>query len=261
MSDPSTTAPVEPIQALVRGLAVIRAFDVDHPAMTLSDVARRSGTSRATARRILHTLVGVGYVDSDGRSFRLRPQVLELGWAYLASLRLPELVQPHLESLSSLVGESCSVAVLDGTDVVYVARVATRRIMTVGIHVGTRFPAHVTAMGRAILASSDPAEQERVLAGADLSARTSRTLTDPARIRSALAAVAEQGYALNDQELETGLRSLAVAIRGRDGRPVAAVNVSTHASRGPVEDTVEDLLPPLRATRDAIEADLAMTSA
>ena len=255
----STPAPVEPIQALVRGLAVIRCFDAEAPELTLSEVARRSGTSRATARRVLHTMLSLGDVDSDGRLFRLRPTVLELGWSFLASLRLPELVQPHLERLSAEVGESSSVAVLDGTDVVYVARVATRRLMTVGIHVGTRFPAYATAMGRAILAASGAEEQERVLAASELDALTSRTVTDTERLRERLAGVAERGYALNDQELELGLRSLAVPVHGRDGRVVAAVNVSTHVTRGSVEDTVADLLPPLLATREAIEADLALT--
>ena len=253
-------AAVEPVQALVRGLAVIRAFDADHPGMTLSEVARRSGTSRATARRVLHTLASLGYVDGDGRQWHLRPRVLELGWAYLASLRLPELVQPHLERLSARVGESCSVAVLDGSDVVYVARVATRRIMTVGIHVGTRFPAHVTSMGRAILATSPEAERERLVAGAAFEPLTPQTVTDAGALRAALDTVAAQGWALNDQELEQGLRSLAAPIRDRSGSTVAAVNISTHARRGEVDEVVAELLPALLETREAIEADLALTT-
>lgn len=254
----SEGAGVEPIQALVRGLAVIRAFDVDHTAMSLSEVAARSGTSRASARRVLHTLASLGYVESDGRLFHLRPRVLELGWSYLGSLGLPELVHPHLERLSAGVGESSSVAVLDGTDVVYVARVAMRRIMTVGIHVGTRFPACATAMGRALLAALTQEEREQVLARARLVALTPHTVTDAAALRARLSDVADRGYAVNDQELELGLRSLAVAVRDHRGLAVAAVNVSTHA-RGDVDAMVDALLPPLRDARDAIEADLALT--
>ena len=152
------------VQSLARGLAVIRAFDTDHPMMTLTEVAARTDLTRATARRFLHTLVELGYVRTDGKIFALTAKVLQLGYAYLSGLSLPQLAQPHLEELSLKLGESTSAAVLDGTDIAYIARVATRRIMTVGITVGTRFPAYATSMGRVLLAALPPAELEDYLA-------------------------------------------------------------------------------------------------
>src|SRR5512139_1746855 len=146
------------VQSLERGLAVIRAFDRDHPELTLSEVATATGVTRAAARRFLLTLAELGYVRSDGRLFALTPRVLELGYAYLSSMSLPEVAEPHLEALVATVNESSSVSVLDGTDVVYVARVPTSRIMTVSISVGTRFPAYATSMGRVLLAGLDDAE-------------------------------------------------------------------------------------------------------
>jgi IclR family pca regulon transcriptional regulator len=244
------------VQSLERGLAVIRAFGAAHPAMTLSEVAREAGLSRASARRFLHTLVELGYVATDGRSFTLRPRALELGYAYLSGLTLPEVAQPHLEALSEQVGESTSVAVLDDADVVYVARVATHRIMSAAIQVGTRFPAYATSMGRAILAGLDDDARDDFLARAELLPLTSRTLTTPDALRAELARVGEQGYALVDQELEEGLRSLAVPLRGADGRVAAAVNVSAPVRRGDVETLVAEILPPLRKTAAEIGADL-----
>lgn len=240
------------VQSLARGLDVIAAFDDEHPAMTLSEVAARVGQSRATARRFLHTLVELGYVRVDGRSFALTPQVLRLGTAYLSGLRLPQLAQPHLERLSARAGESTSAAVLDGADIVYVARVATRRIMDAGITVGTRFPAHATSMGRVLLAALPDGDLAGVLDGTDLRPLTERTVTDPARLRGILAEVRGQGWAYVDQELELGLRSLAAPVRGRDGAVVAAVNVSMSAAADPRRH-LDDLL----ATAAAIGADLA----
>ncbi|RPF19620.1 IclR family transcriptional regulator domain-containing protein [Myceligenerans xiligouense] len=243
------------VQSLERGLAVIRAFGAGHPAMTLSEVAREAGLSRASARRFLHTLVELGYVATDGRSFALRPRALELGYAYLSGLTLPEVAQPHLEALSEQVGESTSVAVLDGADVVYVARVATRRIMSAAIQVGTRFPAYATSMGRAVLSARDDEVRDDLLARTELLPLTPWTLTSPDALRAELARVREQGYAFVDQELEEGLRSLAVAVRGADGEAVAAVNVSAPVRRGDVDTLIAEILPPLRATAAEIEAD------
>ncbi|GAB3166819.1 IclR family transcriptional regulator C-terminal domain-containing protein [Myceligenerans halotolerans] len=248
--------PGEFVQSLERGLAVIRAFGAAHPAMTLSEVARETGLSRASARRFLHTLVELGYVATDGRCFTLRPRALELGYAYLSGLTLPEVAQPHLEALSEQVGESTSVAVLDDADVVYVARVATHRIMSAAIQVGTRFPAYATSMGRAVLAGLDDDARDDFLARAELRPLTPRTLTTPDALRAELARVREQGYALVDQELEEGLRSLAVPLRGTNGDVVAAVNVSAPVRRGDVETLVAEILPPLRKTAAEIEADL-----
>ncbi|ALG12628.1 IclR family transcriptional regulator domain-containing protein [Kibdelosporangium phytohabitans] len=242
------------VQSLERGLAVIRAFDADHPEMTLSDVAKVTGLTRAAARRFLHTLVELGYMRTDGKLFALRPKVLDLGYSYLSSLGLPDVAQPHLEKLATEVHESCSVSVLDGTDIVYVARVPTKRIMKVMIETGTRFPAHATSMGRTILAAQDPAWLDSFLATTTLTPLTSRTITDATELRAELTRVSTQGWCVVDEELENGLRSVAAPIRNQ-GKVVAAVNISTHVSR-PVDSVHTDLLPPLLATAEAISADL-----
>ncbi|MEN3534574.1 IclR family transcriptional regulator [Microbispora sp. ZYX-F-249] len=249
----------EHVQSLARGLAVIRAFDATSPELTLSEVARKTGLTRAAARRFLLTLAGLGYVRTDGRLFALSPRVLELGYAYLSSLSLPEVALPHLERLAAEVHESASVSVLDDTDIVYVARVPTARIMRVTIAIGTRFPAYCTSMGRVLLAGLSPEDLDAYLARADLRRLTPRTATSPTALRTALDEVRAQGWALVDQELEEGLRSIAAPIRGRDGRVVAAVNVSSHASRTTPESARRDLLPPLLSTAAGIEADLRAT--
>ncbi|MEU6020061.1 IclR family transcriptional regulator [Micromonospora sp. NPDC047134] len=248
------------VQSLERGLAVIRAFDAEHPQLTLSEVARATGLTRAAARRFLLTLVELGYMHTDGRLFALRPRILDLGYAYLSSLSLPEVAQPHMEALVAEVHESCSVSVLDGDEVVYVARVPTKRIMTVGIGVGTRFPAYATSMGRVLLAAQPTEWLDHYLATAQLRQLTRRTITDPAKLRTALNRIAGQGYAIVDQELEEGLRSLAAPIHGEDGAVIAAVNVSAHASRGTFDAIRRELLAPLLATARRIEEDLAAGS-
>lgn len=246
------------VQSLARGLAVIRAFDAEHPELTLSEAARRAGMPPAAARRFLRTLEALGYVRSDGRAFALTPRVLELGFSYLSSLSLPEVVQPHLERLSREVDESVSAAVLSGSDIVYVARVPTRRIMSVGITIGTRFPAYATSMGRVLLAGLGPEELDARIADAHPEALTDRTLTDLAALRAELDRVREQGWALVDEELESGLRSVAAPVRGRDGGIVAAINVSTSATRVSVERLREQHLPRLLETAAAIEAELRL---
>jgi IclR family pca regulon transcriptional regulator len=251
----------EHVQSLARGLAVIRAFTAETPELTLSEVARATGLTRAAARRFLLTLVDLGYVRTDGRLFALSPRVLELGYAYLSSLSLPEVAEPHLERLVAEVHESASVAVLDDEDVVYVARVATSRIMRVTINIGTRFPAYCTSMGRVLLAGLSPSELDAYLARADLRRFTPRTVTTPAVLRAELDRVRAQGWAMVDQELEEGLRSIAAPIRDRSGAVVAAANISTHASRTTPEAARGELLPPLLATTAHIEADLHATGA
>ena len=255
MSEEAARTP-EFVQSLERGLAVIRAFDAEHPQLTLSEVARTTGLTRAAARRFLLTLVELGYMRTDGRLFSLRPRILELGYAYLSSLSLPEVAMPHMEALVAQVHESCSMSVLDGDEVVYVARVPTKRIMTVGISVGTRFPAYATSMGRVLLAGQPAQWLDDYLAKADLKPLTRRTITDPAKLRTVLAKIAAQGYAIVDQELEEGLRSLAAPIHGENGQVIAAVNVSAHASRGSSEVIRRELLPPLLETAKRIEEDL-----
>jgi IclR family transcriptional regulator, pca regulon regulatory protein len=249
------------VQSLERGLAVIRAFDADHSELTLSEVARETGLTRAAARRFLHTLVNLGYMRSDGRRFALRPKILELGYAYLSSQSLPEVAAPHLEQLVEKVHESSSVSVLDGDEVVYVARVPTKRIMTVAIAVGTRFPAFATSMGRVLLAGQSDDWLDGYLLSTPLKALTPRTIAEPARLRGELLRIRRQGWALVDQELEEGLRSLAAPIHDPDGRVIAAINVSTHASRRSLDDIRRDLLPPLLETARAIEDDLRSTGA
>ncbi|HWI70513.1 MAG TPA: IclR family transcriptional regulator C-terminal domain-containing protein [Baekduia sp.] len=244
------------VQSLERGLSVIRALSAPEP-QTLSDVARATGLTRAASRRFLLTLQQLGYVHLSGTRFALTPQVLELGYAYLSSLTLPEVAQPHLERLVEEIHESSSVSVLDGTDVVYVARVPTRRIMRVAISVGTRFPAYATSMGRVLLAGLEPAQLDDVLDRSDLQPLTPETIHEPGALRAELARVRDQGWAIVDQELEAGLRSVAAPIRDTAGTVTAAINVSAHATRTGVEDVRATLLPPLLATAGAIERDLA----
>ncbi|WP_219468762.1 IclR family transcriptional regulator domain-containing protein [Nonomuraea rhizosphaerae] len=251
---------VDHVQSLARGLAVIRAFSATAPELTLSEVARATDLSRAAARRFLITLTDLGYVRTEGRLFSLTPRVLELGYAYLSSLSLPEVADPHLERLAAEVHESASVAVLDGQEVVYVARVATARIMRVTINIGTRFPAYCTSMGRVLLAALPPERLDAYLEAADLRGLTASTITEPDALRAELEQVREHGWAMVDQELEEGLRSIAAPIRDRSGQAVAAVNVSTHASRTTLQRVRDDLLPPLQATAARIEADLATLS-
>jgi len=211
----------EHVASLARGLAVIRAFDAERPAMTLSEVAEATELSRATARRFLHTLESLGYVRSDGRAFSLTPRVLELGYSYLSALSLPEIAQPHLERLSRLLDESVSAAVLDGDDIVYVARVPVRRIVSVAITIGTRLPAASTSMGHVLTGDGAPGS-----------------------------------WAIADEELERGLRAVAAPLHGRSG-VIAAVNVSTSTSRVSREELLERHLPALLETAAAIDADLA----
>lgn len=245
------------VQSLARGLAVIRAFDGEHPELTLSEVALRADLPRAAARRFLLTLEQLGYVRTAARSFALTPRVLELGFSYLSALSLPEVAQPHLELLSREVDESVSLAVRDAVDVVYVARVPTRRIMSVNITIGTRFPAWVTSLGRVMLADCPVAEQKEVLQASDLRAFTDRTLVDTPALLAELAHVAERGWAVVDGELEDGLRSIAAPVHGRAGDVVAAVNVSM-ASGARSGQHVDDIAASLLRTTRAIDDELRL---
>jgi IclR family pca regulon transcriptional regulator len=244
------------VQSLERGLSVIRAFDADHTHLTLSEVARLTGLNRAAARRFLLTLVELGYVSTNGRDFSLRPRVLELGYAYLSGLGLPSIAHPHLEALVAQVHESSSISVLDGFDVVYVARVPTKRIMTVSISIGTRFPAYATSMGRVLLAGLPEPSLEEYLEQLEIVSLTDQTVTTREELRDVIAEVAKQGWAIVDQELEHGLRSIAVPIRDATGGVIAAMNVSAHASRVSVAALKREFLPPMRVAAERIEADL-----
>jgi len=230
----------EHVQALSRGLAVIRAFTATRPRMTLSEAAKEIGLSRAAARRFLLTLVDDGYAETDGKWFWLGPRVLDLGSAYLSSLWFSERVQGVLAEVARRTGESCSASVLDGDDIVYVARVSARHIMTVSLSVGSRLPALYTSMGRVILAPRPDDEIERRL-------RSERARpAGGGDVRAAIAAVRRQGWAIVDQELEPGLISVAAPLRNREGVVTAAINVSSHASRMTAEALRLEVLPILR---------------
>jgi IclR family transcriptional regulator, pca regulon regulatory protein len=248
------------VQSLERGLAVIRAFDAEHRELTLSDVARQCGLARAAARRFLLTLTDLGYVRTDGRLFSLTPRVLELGYAFLGGLTLPEVAEPHMERLVGEVRESCSLSVLDGDDIVYVSRVPTSRIMRVSINVGTRFPAYATSMGRVLLAALPAPELDAYLDRAKLEPLTDRTICSPGALKEELLRVREDGHSIVDQELEEGLRAIAAPIRDRSGVAAGALNVSVHAARATVGTIRERLLPPLLAATAAIEADLSIAA-
>jgi IclR family pca regulon transcriptional regulator len=242
----------ETLQGLERGLAVIQAFSREAPAMTLSEVARRTGISRATARRILLTLEALGFVRCDGRDFSLSPRVLSLGWAYLSSLSLWEIAQPFMQDLSDEVQETCSATTLDLPDIVFVARVPSRRILMMSLGVGSRLPAYATAMGRVLLAGLSDPEVAAHLAQTRLEPLTYRTVTDPARLARVIALVRVQGFSLVDEELELGLRSLSVPLHGPDGRVHAALNLCAATARVPVEEMHARFLPPMLATADSI---------
>lgn len=245
---------VEFVQSLERGLAVIRSFDAEHPDLRLSEVAARTGLTRATARRLLLTLGELGYVSTNGSRFSLTPRVLDIGYAYLSSLNVQQIAQPYLEALSERVHESVSVTALDGADIVYVARVPTKRIMTISLGLGSRLPAYCTSMGRVLLAELTPAELAAIVPER-LEPRTVHTITSRAELERVLADVRRQGWALVDEELEVGLRSIAAPLRDASGRAVAAMNVSTHAGRTTTDEIHEQILPAvLAAARDIGEA-------
>lgn len=244
------------VQSLARGLAVITAFSAEAPRMTLTEVAARTDLTRATARRCLLTLEQLGYVRSDAKTFSLTPRVLELGYSYLSGLGLADVISPHLARLSADLAESASAAVLDAGDIVYIARAAGRKIMQVQITVGTRFPASATSLGRVLLPALPETDAAALITASAPHAHTRFTKTSLDELLTELKEVRGAGHALVDQELELGLRSLAMPIRDSRGTVVAAVNVSTGAS-GPVAETLAAILPALSEAVRQIEADLA----
>ncbi|MFD7539058.1 IclR family transcriptional regulator C-terminal domain-containing protein [Streptomyces sp. NPDC059819] len=244
------------VESLARGLTVLTAFGPGRAELTLSAVAEATGLPRATARRALITLDHLGLVATEGRAFRLTPRVLALGCPPLSRTTLSDIAAPHLATLVRRVHDSASLAVLDGDAIQYTARVATTRIMSVNITLGTRLPAYAAAMGRVLLADLPAPQRAERLGRTALPALTPRTVTSPAVLAGLLDEVAAQGYALVDEELEEGLRSLAVPVRDAAGRAVAAVNVAMHTTRRTLAECRAELLPELRATAAAIEADL-----
>jgi IclR family transcriptional regulator, pca regulon regulatory protein len=247
------------VQSLSRGLDVITVFGPERQNMTLSDVARLTGLTRATARRFLLTLVELGYMRTDGKLFSLTPHVLNLGFSYLSGLSITEVAQPHVQDLAAIVHESSSVAVLDGDDIVYVVRVPTKRIMAVAISVGTRFPAYATSMGRVLLAALPPDQLAAYLTRVELVPLTKFTVSDPERLRGLLDQVRADGFVITDQELEEGLRSTAVPIRDANGNVIAAINLSAQATRVSQDQMRNDMLPHLLEAARRIEIDLRAT--
>ncbi|MEU8483851.1 IclR family transcriptional regulator C-terminal domain-containing protein [Streptomyces sp. NPDC048641] len=244
------------VESLARGLAVLTVFGPGRAELNLTGIAAATGLARATARRALITLEHLGYVAARGRGFWLTPRVLALGFPPLSQLTLAEIATPHMRALSAELHDSVSLTVLDGDDIRYTARVATSRVMSVNISVGTRFPAFATSMGRVLLADLAPAKRAAFLARADLTPLTPRTVTGAHRLGALLDDVRDQGHALVDGELEEGLRSVAVPVRDRAGQVVAAVNVATHSSRRDLARVMDEVLPALLATAAHIEADL-----
>ena len=256
--DPSVPVAGDPdyMLSLARGLSVIRAFADGRPHLTVADAARITGMSRAAARRCLYTLSVLGYAASIDGAYTLTPAVLALGYTYIGSTSLARVAQPVLERVSDQLHESSSVAVLDGEEIVYVARAAARRILAISLEVGSRLPAACTSMGRVLLAAADADERARFLRRVKLPRYTARTITDKAALAAELDAVRAQGYAVVDQELELGLRSCAVPIARRDGTVVAALNVGAHAARADATTLRREIVPLLRKAADEIGAAL-----
>ncbi len=228
-----------------KGLSVLEAFGRRGTGLTIADVARMTGLDRATARRCLLTLEQLGYATHDGKFFSLTVRVLALGHAYLASAPLPSQLQPFLEQLSSVNGESCSASTLDGTDIIYIARASQRRVMSIGLGVGSRLPAYCASMGRVLLAALPEAEVLDILDRSELRANTPKTIVDKAMLLTEIARVREQGYALIDEELEIGLRSIAIPIFNASDKIVAAINTGVQTSRLSREQLCQDILPRL----------------
>lgn len=233
------------VQSLERGLSVINSFSKEHPSQTLSEVAGRTGLTRATSRRLLLTLLDLGYVDQNGRAFSLTPKVLDLGYSFLSSFHVVEVAQPSMERLVDAVHESSSMSVLDGAEIVYVARVPTTRIMTIALALGSRLPAYPTSMGRVLLSGLSDEDLKEYISRTKFEKLTPNTITDPRRLRSILSKVRSDGFALVDQELEEGVRSIAAPIRNSRGEVIAAMNVSGHASRVDVDRMLEEYKPRL----------------
>ncbi|MGH9733012.1 MAG: IclR family transcriptional regulator domain-containing protein [Candidatus Acidiferrales bacterium] len=234
--------------SLARGLAVIRAFSHRRRSLTIPQISEITGLSRATVRRCLYTLAKVGYVSAENRSFELQPRILELGHAYLSSGHLSTGAQPILDRLCQTVRESCSVAVLHGEDILYVARAATTlRIVSIDLGVGSLLPAYCTSMGRILLAHQPESKLREYLAHAQFPLRTKRTITSPAKLADELAEIRRKGYSIVDQELEMGLRSIAVPVTGKADAVVCAMNVGTQAARVPITELRETIYPRLRS--------------
>lgn len=245
------------VQSFARGLEVIRSFSASASAQTLTQVASRSGLTRAGARRILLTLQSLGYVTTDGKLFTLTPRILDLGFAYLSSMPMWNLAEPVMESLVEDVRESCSIAVLEGDDIIYVMRVPTHKIMSINLGVGSRLPAYCTSLGRVLLAALPEAQLNARLEVGGRPARTKHTVTDASELAGRIALARKQGWSLVNQELEEGLVSMSAPITNRSGQVVAALNISGQANRTSAKAMQETMLGPLLAAARTISKLLA----
>ena len=262
----ASTAPLVPptrefVQGLERGFAVVHAFGADARNLSITEVAQRTGLSRAVARRYLLTLHELGYVVQNGAEFSLTPRILDLGFTYLSTIDVANIAQPVMEEIANTLHESCSAAVLDGTEVVYVARVQAKRIMSINLVVGSRLPAHATSMGKVLLAYLPPQNLEAYLANAPFEALTKRTVTSAADLRKHLALVRQRGWAFADQESEMGIRTVAAPLFNHNNQVDAALNVSGHAARVSMEELKRRYLPVLLDGARRISRALGATGA
>ncbi len=246
------------VTSLERGLLVMEIPSAHPAGLTLTEVARQAGLTRAGARRFLHTLVTTGYASESERRFRLTPRILSMARTFVGGASLWRFAEPFMQEVSDRLNESCSAAVLSGEDAVYVARVAGRRIMSVGLHVGTRLPAYCTSMGRVLLSELGEAELQAFLDNAALEARTPKTVTDTGQLFRIIRTAGRKGFSIVDEELESGLCSIAVPVRDTTGRIVAAVNVSTQAGRRTHEELENEVLPILSSAASRIETYFAV---
>ncbi|MEG4643583.1 IclR family transcriptional regulator [Paracoccus pantotrophus] len=240
------------IASLAKGLGVIEAFRAERPRLSIAEVAEATGLDRATARRCLLTLHELGYADYDGKFFTLTPRILRLGMGALAAMPLAQLVQPWLDQLSEQIGQSTSVSILDDTEIVYLARAAQRRVMSIGLMPGSRLPAHCTSMGRVLLAALPEPEARAIVERSDLTPRTRHSLTAPDEIMARIARARDDGHAVIDQEVELGLRSLAVPLLNAHGRVVAALNTGVAAVQSSAEELVALYLPALLRVQEGL---------
>jgi IclR family transcriptional regulator, pca regulon regulatory protein len=249
------------IESIARGFDVVKAFGARQPVMSLSEVAAAAGLARPTARRILRTLESLGYVRASGAGFALTPRVLELGLSYVQEMGLWEVARTHMERLVARTHESSSIAQLDGSDIVYVGRVAVPKIITLAVQIGTRFPAPATSLGKVLLADLGADELEHVLAQPSRAGVVARWQPERAELDEALRVVRARGWALTDEQLASGIRSIAAPLRDGAGRVVAAMNVTVHAAETSVETLTGEYLPLLLETASAVSADLALYDA
>lgn len=239
MTDPSF------MTSLARGLAVVRAFSDQRRSLTIAQISHKTGIPRAAVRRCLYTLKRLGYADSEANNFFLKPKILSLGYSYLSSTPLTVSAQPCLNGISRALNESCSLAVLDNEEVLYVARSATSRVMSIALNTGSRLPAYCTSLGRVLLASLPEEAIQRYFDTVKLRAYTERTVVSVARLREILSEVRVSGYSVVEEELEVGLRSIAVPVRGASGIVHAALNVGAQATRVSTRQMEEEFLPAL----------------